>query len=66
MALATGKLPDGSHPSIADLANLSVFVFSAGQDTTLKLLTCRCGSSPRTWSCSKGLRYLYVDAGAAN
>ena len=36
--LATAKLPDGSTPSVMDVASLAAFLFGAGQDTTAKLL----------------------------
>jgi cytochrome P450 len=36
--LAAAKLPDGSVPSVTDIANVAGFLFAAGQDTTAKLL----------------------------
>jgi len=36
--LATTKYPDGSEPSLADMAMLAIFLFAAGQDTSAKLL----------------------------
>lgn len=36
--LATASYPDGSRPDLAELVNLSTFMFAAGQDTSAKLL----------------------------
>jgi len=37
-SLATTKYPNGSEPSVADMAMLAIFLFAAGQDTSAKLL----------------------------
>ena len=36
--LATGTFPDGSMPSVDELAMLAAFLFTAGQETTARLL----------------------------
>jgi cytochrome P450 len=38
-ALALAKYPDGSTPEVIDVVHLATFVFSAGQETTTKLLS---------------------------
>ena len=38
-ALALAKYPDGSTPDVMDVVHLATFVFSAGQETTTKLLS---------------------------
>ena len=38
-ALALAKYPDGSTPEVMDVVHLATFVFSAGQETTTKLLS---------------------------
>ncbi len=38
-ALAQAKYPDGSTPEVIDVVHLATFVFSAGQETTTKLLS---------------------------
>lgn len=36
--LATAKFPDGSTPEVSELVMLAIFLFSAGQDTSAKLV----------------------------
>jgi cytochrome P450 len=38
-ALALAEYPDGSTPEVIDVVHLATFVFSAGQETTTKLLS---------------------------
>lgn len=38
-AMALAKYPDGSTPEVMDVVHLATFVFSAGQETTTKLLS---------------------------
>jgi cytochrome P450 len=38
-AMALAKYPDGSTPEVIDVVHLATFVFSAGQETTTKLLS---------------------------
>ena len=38
-AMALAKYPDGSTPDVHDVVHLATFVFSAGQETTTKLLS---------------------------
>jgi cytochrome P450 len=38
-ALALAKYPDGSTPDVMDVVHLATFVFTAGQETTTKLLS---------------------------
>lgn len=38
-AMALAKYPDGSTPDVIDVVHLATFVFSAGQETTTKLLS---------------------------